>query len=229
MHMAQRTLTVMRGLLKRYGPSKIKMMLWDQEFSGSHWDFIDNTVGDCVYTHLEKHLKKGSILDLGCGPGNTANELAATSYTTYVGVDISEAALGKATKRTEENGRVGKNSFACSDFLGYRPAQQFDVILFRESMYHVPISKVRPILDHFSTYLKNEGVFIVRMSTLGPNGQPKSRLTAAIDIMEAEFDVVEKCQYGESGPTVIVFQPRRPAVGGLSCSSKSQEHGETHA
>jgi 2-polyprenyl-3-methyl-5-hydroxy-6-metoxy-1,4-benzoquinol methylase len=228
MHMAQRTLTVMRGLLKRYGPSKIKMMLWDQEFSGTHWDFIDNTVGDCVYPHLEKHLKKGSILDLGCGPGNTANELAASAYTTYVGVDISEAALGKATRRTKENGRATKNSFACSDFLDYQPTQPFDVILFRESMYHVPVSKVKPILDHFSSYLKEDGVFIVRMNTLGPNGQPKSRLTAAVGIMEAEFDVVEKSQYGESGPTVIVFRPRL-AAGKESRKSENQKHGKTHA
>lgn len=229
MRIAQRTLTVMRGLLKRYGPSKIKMILWNQEFSGSHWDFIDNTAGDCVYSHLEKHLNNGSILDLGCGPGNTANELAANAYATYVGVDISEAALGKATKRTKENGRGNKNSFACSDFLDYKPTQKFDVILFRESMYHVPISKVRPILDHFSKYLKDDGVFIVRMNTSGPNGQPKSRLTAAFDIMQSEFQVVEKSQYGESGPTVIVFRPRQPVGNGLGYSFESQQHGKTHA
>jgi SAM-dependent methyltransferase len=130
--MVERTITVIRGLIKRYGPSRIKMILWDQEFSGTHWDFIDDTAGDCVYSHLEKQLHGGSILDLGCGPGNTANELAASAYTTYVGIDISEAALVKARKRTEENGRSGKNSFACSDFLGYRPTQKFNVI------FHVP-------------------------------------------------------------------------------------------
>lgn len=229
MYIAQRALTIMRGLLKRYGPSKIKMILWDQEFSGTHWDFIDDTAGDCVYPHLEKHLQGGSILDLGCGPGNTANELAATSYTSYVGVDISEAALAKARKRTDENGRAGKNSFACSDFLGYRPTQQFDVILFRESMYHVPLGKVKPILDHFSKYLSDAGVFIVRMNTTDGKGGQKQRLAAAVGIMESEFDVVEKSQYGESGPTVIVFRPRCPAGEGLSRHSESPNYGETYA
>lgn len=227
MHFAQRTLTIMRGLLKRYGPSKIKMLLWDQEFSGTHWDFIDDTAGDCVYAHLEKHLKGGSILDLGCGPGNTANELAANAYTTYVGIDISEAALAKATKRTEENGRAGKNSFACSDFLSYRPTQQFDVILFRESMYHVPLGKVKPILDHFSKCLKDDGVFVVRMNTSDGKGGHKHRLMELFGVMEAEFGVVEKSQYGESGPTVLVFRP--PVGEGLSLPSESHEYGETHA
>ena len=210
MQMAQRTITVMRGLLKRYGSSKIKMALWDQEFSVTHWDFIDDTAGDCVYAHLEKHLNKGSILDLGCGPGNTANELAASAYTSYVGIDISEAALAKARKRTEENGRSAKNSFACSDFLSYRPSQQFDVILFRESMYHVPLGKVKPILDHFSKHLKDEGAFVVRMSISDGKGGNKQRLQAMVDIIETGFNVLEKSQYGESGPEVIVFRPKRP-------------------
>jgi SAM-dependent methyltransferase len=199
----------MRGLLKSYGPSNIKRLLWDEEFSGSKWNFIDNTVGDFVYPHLERHLQNGSILDLGCGPGNTANELAATAYQAYVGVDISEAALTKARRRTEERGRADKNRFETADFLSYVPTQQFDVILFRESMYHVPLGKVKAILDCYSKYLTHGGVFIVRMNTSDGRGNSKHRPTAMLDVIETEFDVVEKSQYGESGPTVIVFRPSR--------------------
>jgi SAM-dependent methyltransferase len=198
----------MRGLLKRYGPSNTKRLLWDQEFSSGKWNFIDNTVGDCVYPHLERYAEKGSILDLGCGPGNTANELSATVYRTYVGVDISEAALSKATRRTEESGRADKNHFAQGDFLTYVPTQQFDVILLREAMYHVPLRKVKAMLDRYSKYLRVGGVFIVRMVTSG-GGVRKHRLTETVAVIESEFDVVEKSQYGESGPTVIVFRPRR--------------------
>jgi SAM-dependent methyltransferase len=213
LNMAQnRPLDYIRGILKRYGPSKIKRRLWDQEFSGTHWDFIDDTAGDCVYLHLEKHLKQGSILDLGCGPGNTANELGKDTYTKYVGVDISEEALAKARKRTEANERGSRNSFVCSDFLAYRPEQRFDVILFRESMYHIPLSKVKPILTHFAQYLKADGVFIVRMNITTPNGGEKARLKAAVEIMERDFEVAEKSRYGESGPTVIVFRPNPLAM-----------------
>ena len=208
MYVAERGLAIIRGLLKRYGPSKIKGVLWDQEFSGTHWDFIDNTVGDCVYPYLEKYSKNGSILDLGCGPGNTANELLESSYKAYVGVDISEAALAKATRRTEENGRVNKNRFVCGDFVSYVPLEEFDVILFRESMYHVPHGKVKQTFDHYSTYLKPGGVFIVRMNTSDGKGGHKYRLTSMINVMESDFDVIEKCQYNDSGPTVIVFRPR---------------------
>jgi SAM-dependent methyltransferase len=206
MYIMDGTLSFMRGLLKSYGPSSVKKRLWDEEFSVGKWNFIDETLGDCVYPYLETYGRKGSILDLGCGPGNTANELSADAYETYLGVDISEAALRKARRRSQENGRAAKNDFAQGDFVTYVPDRQFDVILFRESMYHVPLGKVKAVLDRFAKYVRPGGVFIVRMNTTGGKlGRPK----AMADIMEAAFDVLEKRQFGESGPTVLVFRAPR--------------------
>jgi len=126
-------------------------------------------------------------------------------------VDISEAALGKARKRSKETGRENKNRFLQDDFINYVPTERFDVILFRESMYHVPMGKIQAMLDRFSSYLKDGGVFVVRMSTFSPSGdRSKHRPTAMMRVMENGFDVVEKHQNGDSGPTVIVFRPRKP-------------------
>ena len=162
-----------------------------------------------MYPYLEAYSKNGSILDLGCGPGNTANELAQNAYQRYVGVDISAAALAKAQKRTEANGRMGQNRFEVGDFLSYEANQQFNVILFRESLYHVPLSKVKGMLRRYSEVLRDDGVFIVRMVTSGSDGKDKHRLSAMVDIIEKEFEVVEKREHGRRGPTVIVFRPRR--------------------
>jgi SAM-dependent methyltransferase len=193
-----------------YGPSGIKKRLWDKEFSSTKWDFIDNTFGDCVYSHLEKHAQGGDILDLGCGPGNTANELSASAYRSYVGVDISEAALAKAVKRTAESGRLEKNSFVCSDFLGYRPTKAFDMILFRESMYHIPYGQVLEILEKYSKSLKKSGVFVVRLYAGDHRpGKIKHRVKRKLDLIKREFDIVESRQYDTPGlPTVLVFRPR---------------------
>jgi SAM-dependent methyltransferase len=161
---------------------------------------------------LERHAADGSILDIGCGSGNTATEMAETSYRSYLGVDISEAALAKARRRSEECGRQGKNRFECGDFLTYVPTGQYDVILFRESMYHVPLSKVKETLDRYAAYLKEGGVIIVRLFASSgdrADGKDKYRPAAMLGIMETEFDVVEKCRYEDPGrPTVIVFRPK---------------------
>jgi SAM-dependent methyltransferase len=211
MYIVDRTMTFVRGFIMSYGPSGIKKKLWDKEFSSTKWDFIDNTAGDCVYPYLEKYARNGNILDLGCGPGNTANELAEGVYQTYIGVDISEAALAKAAKRTQENGRASKNSFVNSDFLGYHPTQEFDIILFRESLYHVPFGQVLPILKKFSQNLKNTGVFIVRLYAGDHRpGVIKTRVTAKLDLIKREFDIVESRQFDLPAlPNVLVFRPRK--------------------
>ncbi len=212
MRIVARTLTFVRGFLLSYGPTSVKKLFWDKEFASSKWDFIDNTVGDCVYQYLEKYARGGDILDLGCGPGNTANELAEGAYRNYVGIDISDAALAKATKRTKQNGREQKNSFAQSDFLSYVPPQDFDVILFRESLYHVPFGQVKPILEKYSKHLKEEGVFVVRLYAGDARpGKIKWRVKRKLDLIKREFDTVESRQFDVSGyPTVIVFRPKRP-------------------
>lgn len=210
MNIVKRGGRVVSSFLKIYGPSNIKNLLWDKEFSGTKWDFLDNTASDCVYPHLEKYAQNGAILDLGCGPGNTANELASDVYRKYIGVDISEAALTKAVKRTKENGREAKNSFVKSDFLHYTPTQTFDIILFRESMYHVPYGQVPVLLDKYSMHLKSTGVFIVRLYAGDEAGRVKSRMKKKIDLIKREFDIVESPQYDTPAlPTVLVFRPRK--------------------
>jgi cyclopropane fatty-acyl-phospholipid synthase-like methyltransferase len=208
MYIIDRTLRFTRGFLLSYGPSPIKKVFWDQEFSSGKWNFIDNTAGDCVYSHLDRFAANKSVLDLGCGPGNTANEMAP-GYQKYLGVDISEEALAKGRRRTEANGRAGMNSFERGDFLSYVPPQKFDVILFREAMYHVPLGKVKETLDRYSKYLKDGGVFIVRMYTIdSKTRQSKNRPIAMLSVMEKEFDVIEKSHYEGPGATVIVFRPK---------------------
>ena len=210
MHIVERTKIFVQGFLASYGPSRIKKRIWDKDFASNKWNFIDNTVGDCVYPHLEKYARNGNILDLGCGPGNTANELNSGVYLTYTGIDISEVALAKAAKRTQETGRTDKNSFVCSDFLGYSPTKEFDIILFRESLYHVPYGQVLKILEKYSKHLKKSGVFIVRLY-LGDHrpGKVKFRVKRKIDLIKREFDVLESPQYDTPGiPIVLVFRPR---------------------
>ena len=207
MYVVERSLRFMRGALLSYGPSPLKKLFWDSEYLSGKWNFNDETASDSVYPPLEKYARNGSILDLGCGSGNTANEMAVSAYRTYLGVDISEPALRKARRWTEQSGRADKNSFAQGDLLSYVPTQRFDVILFRESIYHIPLGKVKAVLGRYSKYLRDGGVFIVRLFT-SENGKSKSRPSAMMRVIETSFDVLEKPHYSQSGATVIVFRPR---------------------
>jgi cyclopropane fatty-acyl-phospholipid synthase-like methyltransferase len=194
-----------------YGSRAIKKRLWDKEYHEDKWRFADRTEADCVYLPLERHARNGKILDLGCGSGNTCTELAYSSYSSYLGVDISDEALAKASERTKVAGRSSKNRFIQSDFLGFETSEKFDVILFRESMYHVPIEKIKSLLDKFSRYLVDDGVFIVRLFIMR-DGKVKFRPKKMVDIIANNFPVIEKNQYGNTGAVVIVFRPRKTAA-----------------
>jgi 2-polyprenyl-6-hydroxyphenyl methylase/3-demethylubiquinone-9 3-methyltransferase len=201
--MARKIRNVLRALLQVYGPRTLKRYLWNSEFSRGRWDCLDSTASDCVYPSVEKYAARGSILDLGCGSGSTGNELDATAYGDYTGVDISDVAIEKARGRTEQNRRAAKNRYVQSDIVDYVPTRQFDVILFRDSIYYIEVGKIKAMLDRYAGSLTPRGVFIVRIA----GETEKSR--RELDIIERNFDVVERQLFHEPTAIVIVFRPRR--------------------
>jgi SAM-dependent methyltransferase len=203
MKLAQRVQNEVRALLRIFGPGKIKEALWDREFADGEWAFLDETSHDFVYTIIEKWACGGSILDLGCGSGNTANELGPGAYKNYTGVDISSIAIERARARSASSARSHKIHFVHSDVLTYVPAGEFDVILFRESIYYTATNKIRPLLLRYAKYLGKEGVFIVRI------WNTKGRLRKIVDLLESHFEMIEKKASPTSSSLVMVFRTRR--------------------
>lgn len=119
-----------RRLLQSHATIPIKEMLWNKEFASGRWDHLQNTVGDCVYRYVERWADGGDILDLGCGSGNTGNELDYSSYRSYLGVDISNVAIEIAAARSAANGRDGKNRYVKSDITTFVPDKAYSVVLF---------------------------------------------------------------------------------------------------
>jgi trans-aconitate methyltransferase len=211
MNVLRKSRNVVRGLLQRYGPEGVKRSMWNHEFADGRWKHLEGMATNSLYKHLEKYANHGSILDLGCGPGATGSELNFDSYRSYTGVDISDVAIEKAIKRTQELGRAGKNQYVQSDIESYVPRQQYDVLLFGDSLYYVPHQRMTPMLARYSKYLTRGGVFMARLfDVTGKHG-------AIVDAIESGFDVVEKHIY-ESKVCVIVFRQREggPAQGGAS-------------
>jgi SAM-dependent methyltransferase len=207
MHLVSRSLRFVRGALLSFGPEVMKRTVWNREYAGNKWHFADSTVGDCVYPYLEKYAAGGSILDLGCGSGNTANELADAAYHSYMGVDISDEALAKARKWTADNGREHKNRFTRADLLRFEPTGRFDVILFRESLYHVPLTRIIPVLNKYAAHLNANGVFIVRL--YAPDvGRGRTRPAKMLEVIADHCEVVDKGRFGERSATVIVFRKK---------------------
>jgi SAM-dependent methyltransferase len=226
-----RVRNVFRGLLQRYGTEDIKKWLWDKEFASGRWDCLDNMAEDCLYPYVEKYVNEGSILDLGCGPGATGNELSAERYRFYTGVDISEVAVEKARKRTERNQRSAKNEYFQADICTYSPARQYDVIVLGDSIYYMPEWRAATMLHRYSGYLNPGGVFVARIKGVRPewfgtavrealacqrvrqilasrDSSSWRRRRSILAIIESQFSVIEKTLHHYSDVVcVIVFRP----------------------
>jgi SAM-dependent methyltransferase len=189
-----------RDLLQTHGTSATKQKLWDGEFANGRWDVLDTTTNDCVYSRIERAANGGSILDLGCGSGSTVNELDESSFSEYVGVDISEVAIAKAQRRTEANGRAHKCRFLQGDVTAFEPTREFDVILFRDSIYYIKRQRIVATLMRYSQWLREDGVFIVRI------WDGRGKLKEFAEVIKRNFDIVEEYQHQESGAVVLVFK-----------------------
>jgi biofilm PGA synthesis N-glycosyltransferase PgaC len=177
----------MRGIRQLWGTANMKRKLWDREYESGSWTHCEETPGAWVYGFVEKHCRGGSILDLGCGAGNTGNELDANSYGHYTGVDVSEVAVLKATDRSGRNGRAFKNTYVQGDIVSYIPTEKHDVILFRESVYNIPRSRMKATLDGYARHLTRDGVLVVYVSRDGTKN-----VRELVGWIEANYRIIEK-------------------------------------
>lgn len=196
--------TILRGLVQRFGTGRVKRWLWNREYGQGRWDCLDTMAGDYIYPHVEQYARHGNILDLGCGPGAVGNELNAAAYLSYTGIDISDAAIERATQK---NLRGEQNCYLQGDIRTYAPKGSYDVILFGDSIYYFRSRLVPGILRRYSGYLKPDGVLIVR------SWVSHHRSRGIMRGIERDFGVVERHLYHDSKIVVLVLRPRPvPAV-----------------
>jgi 2-polyprenyl-6-hydroxyphenyl methylase/3-demethylubiquinone-9 3-methyltransferase len=186
--------------VKKWGGAAAKARLWDSEFASGQWTRLDHTMNDPLYRYLEQYAGRGNILDLGCGSGNTGNELDLAKYSSYTGTDISAIAVRKAEVRTRENGREGRNEYICACIESFVPTRKSDVILFRESIFYIPRSRIKAVLDGYVNHLTPDGVFIVRMCD-------REKYKSIVNLIDEHYCVIERHLVGNTKGIILVFKP----------------------
>ena len=212
MNIINRVKNAIRGARQRWGTPRMKRRLWNQEFANGRWDFIENTSSDLIYGYVEKYCRNGSILDLGCGSGNTGCELNVDKYSAYTGVDISDVAIEKANRRSVANHRGNKNLYQQSDITAYTPLQEYNVIMFRESIYYIPRHKIKSVLDHYSSFLKPDGVFIVRW-------HDQRQAKVILEQLDNAYELIELPVLTATGPAIVVFRRKAGVLAGANAGS----------
>ena len=110
-----------------------------------------------------RHLQPGRVLDLGCGPGDTALELLRRNHT-VVAVDIEEDLIAMAREKTKAyKNRIVFHRMADTDFHRL-PKEAFDVVIFKDVIEH--LHNDRRALKEIARVLKPGGRVLLSTSNL---------------------------------------------------------------
>jgi arsenite methyltransferase len=113
------------------------------------------------------------VLDVGCGPGNTACLIAEQYGSRVHGVDISEVMIAKATERARRQGLSDKVEFRVADAFEL-PFEDswFDVVILESVLTPLPGDK-RQALAEMVRVLRAGGRIGVNESTVDPSAPPE--------------------------------------------------------
>ncbi|PYT05794.1 MAG: hypothetical protein DMF49_13060 [Acidobacteria bacterium] len=135
--------------------------VWEAQYRRGHWDSlgsIDHTGHNMIIADYVQHINDSpSILDVGCGTGLLLRLLTRFGFKRYHGIDLSAEAISTASSLRIENAIL-----EVADFEQWRPPpNQFDVIIFNESLYYT--RRPASVLLEYSNALDEKGVMIVSM------------------------------------------------------------------
>ena len=109
-----------------------------------------------------------SVLDIGCGWGGMALEIAKQTGAKVRGITLSENQFATASKRAQEEGLSDKVSFKLQDYRNEK--SKYDRIVSVGMFEHVGIKYFKPFLKKTYDLLKDNGVFLLH--TIGQRGIP---------------------------------------------------------
>lgn len=184
-------------LATRFGWQSLRGAAFDARYHDGSWHHAH--ADPEMETLLRGHHDGGSVLAMGCGTATiqTVEQSGATSVT---GVDLSSAAICLAQTRAKES-----TILTVGDMEGYQPedGETYDVILFAESLYYVPVARIEGLLRRLSTYLAPDGVFIVTIAH-------PDRYSAIFTLLHDGFIVHEDRNLGKGQRRVLLFSADSP-------------------
>jgi SAM-dependent methyltransferase len=113
-----------------------------------------------IVGYLRRFVAGGSVLDVGCGQGLLARDIAPF-LGRYLGIDRDPASIKVATELA-----IANASFVAAEADTYVPRTTFDAIVFNESLYYLrdPLA----ILRRYADCLTPGGVIVTSIAAFRP-------------------------------------------------------------
>ena len=143
---------------------------------------------------VEKYVRHGFVLDVGCSQGILQEGL---TYGRYVGIDSYAEPILRAAVKSDE-----RTAFHHADGSSYVPDQPPDAVVLNEVLYYLP--KPLAVVSHYANLLAPGGVLIVSVYS---RAWAMRRLLRQIS---SRFPLVESSTVNSNSHlawTVTVFRP----------------------
>jgi len=121
--------------------------------------------------HIIKKLQiteNMDVLDIGCGWGGMAIEIAKSTGAKVKGITLSENQFKTASERAQKEGLADKVSFALQDYRN--ETEKYDRIVSVGMFEHVGVKYFKTYLSKANDILKENGVFLLH--TIGQRSKP---------------------------------------------------------
>ncbi len=112
--------------------------------------------------------KNMSVLDIGCGWGGMAIDIAKSTGAKVKGITLSENQFKTASERAQKEGLSDKVTFALQDYRN--ETEKYDRIVSVGMFEHVGVKYFKTYLSKANDILKENGVFLLH--TIGQRGKP---------------------------------------------------------
>ena len=112
--------------------------------------------------------KNMSVLDIGCGWGGMAIEIAKSTGAKVKGITLSENQFNTASERAQKEGLSDKVTFALQDYRN--ETEKYDRIVSVGMFEHVGVKYFKTYLSKANDILNENGVFLLH--TIGQRGKP---------------------------------------------------------
>jgi len=159
---------------------------WDQEYKAGAWDFLESSIAElghysAVAAYFQQFTPGGRGLDVGCGSGVLTRYLRPHGYAEYLGIDISQEAIRKASYYADE-----RTHFMAANVEDFIPPSTYDCIIFNECLYYLkqPLATVQ----RYGQRLADNGYMIISMYGDNPPVQKIWQL------LERQYSVTDKIQ-----------------------------------
>src|SRR5215210_5479345 len=135
------------GVVDLYGASyggfasdvyrEVRREAWGDEIGQNSWLTRDELARFVSQLQLDDSSR---VLEVGCGSGGPALQLARSTGCEIVGVDLHEDAVVNASRMAQEAGLDARACFVCADAGGTLPfeGESFEALLCIDTVNHLP-------------------------------------------------------------------------------------------